>query len=169
MNLDELITSIFTQTCISREALSRYEGILQQPLHVNTVTEMRRCLKHGRQRLLCNRPHAPLSLSEKVLNNVTLTEFASYMQLLYHLRRFVKGLSISSLGKKYSQADIVKAAQEKIMVRVVEPSEPALWLFDCAHGESHGDFEVSSIESSGSESFETQGKRVSNARKRIRV
>jgi len=94
---------------------------------------MRRCLKRGRQRLQCNRPHAPLALCERILGPLTLGEFGHWLQLLYHLRRFVKGLVKSSNIPPQLQPAIVDEAQRRIMLHLEEPSESSLWCMEYAH------------------------------------
>jgi len=94
------------------------------------VTRMRRCLKHGRQRLQCNRPHAPLSLCERVIGPLTLAEFGHWLQLLYHLRRFVKGVVRGKNVGTATQTSILREAQNVLMLSLKEPNEEELWNMD---------------------------------------
>lgn len=96
------------------------------------VTEMRRCLKHGRQRLQCNRPHAPLALCEKIIANISLGEFGHWLQLMYHLRRFAKGLVKTCQLTTDMQAALVDKTQSMIMLSIPEHSESDVWVCDPA-------------------------------------
>lgn len=97
------------------------------------VTQMRRCLKHGRQRLQCSRPHAPLALCERVIGPLTLAEFGHWLQLLYHLRRFVKGLVRGHNVSSSLQTQVLHEAQSVIMLHLDEPDEEALWNMEYAY------------------------------------
>lgn len=121
------------QTTLANEILSKLPGVGFKTVPSMNVTEMRRCLKHGRQRLQCNRPHAPIALCERILGDVTLGEFGHWLQLMYHLRRFVKGLVKSCNLTPAMQQEIVFIAQHQIILDFEEPPEAALWCMEYAH------------------------------------
>lgn len=105
--------------------------VFKKMLSMN-VTEMRRCLKHGRQRLQCNRPHAPLALCEKIIGTTSLGEFGHWLQLMYHLRRFAKGLVKTCNLTTDMQAALVDHTQCMIMLSIAEHNETDVWTYDPA-------------------------------------
>lgn len=133
VRVHEVIRRELRQTTAAHEFLQQVPGVGFKSVPNMNVTEMRRCLKHGRQRLQCNRPHAPLALCEKILGNMTLGEFGHWLQLMYHLRRFVKGLVKSCNLTPNMQAEIVNVAQKQIILEFAEPPESALWCMEYSH------------------------------------
>lgn len=131
--VQEVIKKELRQTTAAYDFLQRVAGVGFKTVPSMNVTEMRRCLKHGRQRLQCNRPHAPLALCERILGNMTLGEFGHWLQLMYHLRRFVKGLVKSCNLTPNMQAEIVNVAQRQIILEFAEPPESALWCMEYSH------------------------------------
>lgn len=129
----EIVRRELKQTTLANDILQRIHGVGFKSVPSMNVTEMRRCLKHGRQRLQCNRPHAPIALCEKILGQVTLGEFGHWLQLMYHLRRFVKGLVKSCNLTPAMQSEIVYVAQQQIVLEFEEPPEAALWCMEYAH------------------------------------
>jgi len=131
--IDDIIRKELKATARAYDILRSVPGVGFKDIPRMSVTEMRRCLKRGRQRLQCNRPHAPLALCERILGPLTLGEFGHWLQLLYHLRRFVKGLVKSSNIPPQLQPAIVDEAQRRIMLHLEEPSESSLWCMEYAH------------------------------------